>query len=77
MGRPYRFARHPMYTAVLSIPLGLAVMLQSLAFFSVFCIYLTLILLLIPIEELGLQRAYPDRFTTYQKQVNKLILYLF
>jgi steroid 5-alpha reductase family enzyme len=74
---PYRFVRHPMYTAVLSISLGLAGLIQSLALFSVFCIYLALILVLIPIEETGLQQAYRDRYITYQKKVKKLIPYLY
>ena len=37
---PYRLVRHPMYTAALSISLGLACLIQSWAFFCVFCIYL-------------------------------------
>jgi protein-S-isoprenylcysteine O-methyltransferase Ste14 len=48
---PYRFVRHPMYLAALCISLGLALLVQSLAFFFVFCIYLVLILSLMPIEE--------------------------
>ncbi|OGO35485.1 MAG: hypothetical protein A2W35_21230 [Chloroflexi bacterium RBG_16_57_11] len=74
---PYRFIRHPMYTAVLCISLGLACLIQSLAFFSVFCIYLALILVLIPIEEAGLQQAYQDRYITYRKKVKKLVPYLY
>ena len=74
---PYRFVRHPMYTAVLCISLGLAYLIQSLAIFSVFCIYLALILVLIPIEEAGLQQAYHDRYLTYQKKVKKLVPYLY
>jgi protein-S-isoprenylcysteine O-methyltransferase Ste14 len=74
---PYRFIRHPMYTAVLCISMGLACLIQSLAIFSVFCIYLTLILVLIPIEEEGLQQAYHDRYITYQKRVKKLVPYLY
>lgn len=74
---PYRFIRHPMYTAVLCMALGLACLIQSLAFFSVFFIYLALILVLIPIEEAGLQQAYLDRYITYQKRVKKLVPYLY
>jgi len=44
-----------MYTAALSISLGFACLTQSLAIFSVFCIYLVLILRLIPLEEKELQ----------------------
>jgi protein-S-isoprenylcysteine O-methyltransferase Ste14 len=74
---PYRFIRHPMYMAVLFISLGLALLVQSLAFFSVFCIYLVLILFLIPIEEDELRHVYSDRYTAYQKKVKKLIPFLY
>jgi protein-S-isoprenylcysteine O-methyltransferase Ste14 len=74
---PYRLVRHPMYLAVLCISLGLALLVQSLAFFSVFCLYLVLILMLIPVEEEELQHAYNDRFTVYRMKVKKLIPYLY
>jgi len=66
-----------MYTAVLCMALGLASLIQSLAFFGVFFIYLALILVLIPIEEVELQQAYHDRYITYQKRVKKLVPYLY
>jgi len=62
-----------MYTAALCISLGLACLIQSLAFFSVFCIYLVLILLLIPVEEEGLRRAYGERYISYQQRAKKLV----
>ncbi len=62
-----------MYAAVLSISLGLACLAQSLAFFSVFCIYLMLIGLLIPGEEEGLQRADGEAYRAYQQKVKRLI----
>lgn len=77
MAGPYRFIRHPMYTAALSISLGLALLVQSMAFFSVFGIYVVLILLLIPVEEARLRQAYNDRYIGYQKKVKKLIPHLY
>ena len=38
---------------------------------------LALILILIPIEEAGLQQAYHDRYLTYRKKVKKLVPYLY
>jgi protein-S-isoprenylcysteine O-methyltransferase Ste14 len=70
---PYRLVRHPMYTSVLCISLGLALLVQSLAFFAVFCIYLALILHIIPGEEQGLRIAYHAQYLAYQKQAKKLI----
>jgi protein-S-isoprenylcysteine O-methyltransferase Ste14 len=69
----YKLVRHPMYTAALSISLGLACLIQSWAFFCVFCIYLGLILLMIPVEEKDLQKAYGERYRAYQKATRKLV----
>ena len=72
MGGPYKLVRHPMYSAALVISLGLACLIQSLAFFSVFCIYFVLIILLIPAEEEGLRRAYGEQYIAYQQRVKRL-----
>jgi len=70
---PYRFVRNPMYTAALCIALGLACLTQSLACFVVFCIYLVLIVSMIPVEEEGMRQAYGEQYITYQRNVKKLI----
>jgi len=74
---PYRLVRHPMYTAALSISLGLACLIQSLAFLSVFCIYVVLIALLIPLEEEGLQQAYGEKYLVLQHKTPKLIPFVY
>jgi len=73
MGGPYRLVRHPMYTGALAISFGLACLIQSLAFFSVFCIYFVLISLLIPAEEEGLRRAYGEQYIAYQQRAKRLV----
>jgi len=70
---PYRLVRHPMYTAVLCISLGLALLAQSSALFLVFCIYLVLIISLIPVEEAGLKQVYGEKYTAFQRKVKKLV----
>ena len=70
---PYRLVRHPMYTSALSISLGLSLLIQSWAFFSVFCIYLVLILLLIPVEEDGLRKVYGRQYAAYLQKTRKII----
>jgi protein-S-isoprenylcysteine O-methyltransferase Ste14 len=70
---PYRLVRHPMYTAALGIALGLAFLTQSAACLAVFCTYLVLILLLIPVEEEGLRQAYGERYVAYQRETGKLL----
>jgi len=77
MEGPYRLIRHPMYTAALSISLGLAILLQSWAFFCVFCLYLILISLLIPMEENGLRKVYGAQFDAYRKQARKIIPFVY
>lgn len=73
---PYGVIRHPMYTAALSLSLGLACLIQSWAFLCVFGIYLVLILLLIPMEEDRLREAYGEQYVVYQQRAGKLIPYL-
>jgi protein-S-isoprenylcysteine O-methyltransferase Ste14 len=70
---PYRFVRHPMYIAALCISLGLACLIQSLAFLSVFCIYVVLIILLVPAEEEGLRLAYGEQYVAYQQKVKRIV----
>jgi len=74
---PYHFVRHPMYTAVLCMSLGLTCLLHSIAYFALFCIYLVLVLLLIPIEEKGLHKSYNKQYLAYQQNVKKLVPFLF
>jgi protein-S-isoprenylcysteine O-methyltransferase Ste14 len=62
-----------MYTAALSISLGLACLIQSGALVCVFGIYVGLIFLLIPVEEDGLRKAYGEQYVAYQQQARKLI----
>jgi protein-S-isoprenylcysteine O-methyltransferase len=73
MAGPYKLIRHPMYTAALCISLGLACLIQSLAFLCVFLIYLVLILLLVPMEEERLQKAYGEEYVHYRQRTGKLI----
>jgi len=73
MNGPYKFIRHPMYTAALCIALGLAFLIQSKACFVAFCIYLVLVILLIPKEEESMIRAYGEPYKQYQQKVKKLV----
>ncbi|HEY6074543.1 MAG TPA: isoprenylcysteine carboxylmethyltransferase family protein, partial [Anaerolineales bacterium] len=70
---PYAFLRHPMYSAALSISLGLACLIQSLAFLAVFVIYMALMTGLIPMEEDRLQQAYGIRYEEYRKTTKMII----
>jgi len=62
-----------MYSAALCISLGLACLIQSIAYLSVFCIYLVLIISLIPAEEKGLRQVYGEQYDAYRRRVRTLI----
>jgi protein-S-isoprenylcysteine O-methyltransferase Ste14 len=74
---PFRLVRHPMYTAALGISFGLACLIQSWGFLCVFCVYVVLILLLIPVEEAALLRAYGERYVSYQQITRKLVPFVY
>jgi len=74
---PYSLIRHPMYTAALSIALGLALLIQSGAVIGVFFIYLALITPLIGMEENTLRKAYDEQYRVYQQKTRKLIPFIY
>ncbi len=74
---PYRLVRHPMYTAALSISLGLAYLIPSWAFVGVFSIYLVLIIPLISMKEEDLRKAYGAQYGAYQQKTKKLVLFVY
>ncbi len=73
MDGPYSRIRHPMYTAALSISLGLACLTQSWIFLCVFIVYLVLILRLIPVEEEKLLKAFGGQYIVYEKHTGRLV----
>jgi protein-S-isoprenylcysteine O-methyltransferase len=75
MEGPYRLIRHPMYTAALSISLGLACLIQAWAFVGVFCVYLVLFTLLIPVEGKALRKAYGEQYSSRQQTRNPFLVY--
>ena len=74
---PYRLIRHPMYTAALSIALGLACLIPSWIFFGVFGIYLVLVIPLISREEEGLRNAYGVQYRAYQQKTKRLVPFVY
>jgi len=76
-GGPYRFVRHPMYTAALCMSLGLAALTQSAACLMVFLVYVLLIGLLIPFEEEGLRTAYGEGYVAYMRTSRRLVPFVY
>jgi protein-S-isoprenylcysteine O-methyltransferase Ste14 len=71
------FLLHPMYTAALSLSAGLCCLTQSGAAVCVFCGYLAVIFVLIPLEEAGLQQAYGEPYAAYQQRVPRLLPWVY
>ena len=64
---PYRYVRHPMYTALLSLMIGVGLLIQSLVVLVLATTLLVMILLLIPIEEKQLSESYGESYERYQQ----------
>jgi len=75
-GGPYRLVRHPMYTSVLSISLGLAFLIQSGTALLVFVVYIGLIWCLVPIEEEGLSRIYGEAYGAYRRKTGVVVPFI-
>jgi protein-S-isoprenylcysteine O-methyltransferase Ste14 len=69
---PFRFSRNPMYLAMLTWLLGLAVLLGSLvAFVFPVLFWLLASLLVIPLEERRTERLVGERFLEYKRDVRR------
>jgi protein-S-isoprenylcysteine O-methyltransferase Ste14 len=77
MDGPFRFIRHPLYTAALVIGLGLFGLTQSWVYLGLFGLYLTFILVLIPVEENGLRQVYAGSYILYQQKTKKLVPFVY
>jgi protein-S-isoprenylcysteine O-methyltransferase Ste14 len=73
---PYRFVRHPMYTAVILMLSGLLVNDFSLIRLLVLMAVLAVLLIKTEIEEYQLNERFPE-YAEYQKRTKKLIPFLF
>ena len=73
---PYKLIRHPMYTAVLTMLMGLLLNDFSLLRLIIFCCVVMVLLYKINIEERILQVKYPD-YQDYSTSTKKLIPFLY
>lgn len=69
----YAHIRHPLYGGVMAMMLGLALCAQSWWLLALFCVYLVLVLLLIPREESDLEKAHPDVYPSYRERTKRFI----
>jgi protein-S-isoprenylcysteine O-methyltransferase Ste14 len=74
---PYRLVRHPMYSAVLLMSLGLGLMIQSFLILILSVALAVFIMLMIPAEEAQLRGAYGDEYRKYRERVKALIPFIY
>lgn len=74
---PYRWVRHPMYTAVLAMALGLGLSVQSWPLLVLVAALAALIGRLIAVEEKQLLAAYGDDYERYRNRTRKLVPLLY
>lgn len=66
---PYCFMRHPAYTSLLLMGLGIACIINSLAILIATILYYLITQFIVQAEETLLTTRYNDRYTEYQKNV--------
>ena len=74
---PYRWIRHPMYTSILLMSLGLTLLIQSALILLLFIMLTIFVILLIPLEDAQLQKSYGLIFSKYRQKVKALVPYIY
>lgn len=75
---PYRFIRHPMYTALLLASVGLGLMAQSwTAVIVIIVIDAIAVWYRVRVEEKALLSEFGDQYRSYAKRVKRLIPFIF
>jgi protein-S-isoprenylcysteine O-methyltransferase Ste14 len=73
---PYRFARHPIYTGILAMCLGTAIVIGQLRGWLALPLMATAFWIKLKQEERLLLRHFRDEYPAYQKQVKALVPFL-
>lgn len=74
---PYRWIRHPMYTSILFMSLGLTFLIQSAFVLVLFILLTVFVILLIPSEDAQLEKSYGPIFSKYRQKVKALVPYIY
>ena len=75
---PYRFARHPMYTALILASVGLGLMAQSwTAIIIIIIVDVIAVWYRVRVEEKALLSEFGDQYRSYAKRVKRLIPFIF
>ncbi len=70
---PYRYIRHPLYTAGLVFFVSLAVMTESWFLLAALAVMFGVLLLRVPKEEANLLRAYGDEYRRYRQRTGRFL----
>jgi protein-S-isoprenylcysteine O-methyltransferase Ste14 len=73
---PYRFIRHPMYSAVLLITVALALSHLTIARLTVWTVLLAVLLAKLQHEEVLLAKRFRE-YTAYQRRTKRLVPFVF
>lgn len=75
---PYKFIRHPMYTALILASVGLGLMAQSWVAVTIIAIVdTTAVWYRVRVEEKALIAEFGEQYRSYSKRVKRLIPYIF
>ena len=70
---PYRYMRHPMYTALLTVGIGLGLMSASWYFLLPFILTAIVIMFRIPHEEAAMIEKFGDQYLQYAQSTGRLL----
>jgi protein-S-isoprenylcysteine O-methyltransferase Ste14 len=73
----FSLVRNPLNAGVLAVTLGLALLVQSPLVFSLFIIYLILVLRVLSLEETQLSAAFGEEYQSYCQKVRRLVPYIY
>lgn len=74
---PYRFVRHPIYTSILVMVLGTALVANRVAALPALVFYFAGFWIKLKQEERLLRRHFPDAYPAYQARVKALVPFVF
>ena len=74
---PFKIMRHPMYSAVIIMAFGLALLIHSFVIIILTAILAVSIVIMIPVEDRQLVDAYGDEYKKYKLKVKSLITFVY
>ncbi|MGC1420544.1 MAG: isoprenylcysteine carboxylmethyltransferase family protein [Acidimicrobiales bacterium] len=73
---PYRFARHPIYTGLLTMGLGSALQYDEPFSFILLAVVIVMLVFKIRLEEKLMTESFPDEYPQYRRRVKAVVPYI-